>query len=174
MAHRPASRYAGSWEKEGRAMYAEIVQNVTIGLLMIVATFVFHAYSLDRLFRAVEPLIKLRRATNRPRPRSRTWILLATGLGIMTILSAEIWAWAFLYLWLDLPAVHELETALYFSMVSFTTVGYGDIVLSPHDRLLGAMQAASGMLLFGWSTAFMFEILSITYRHDRLRNHANN
>jgi hypothetical protein len=71
---------------------------------------------------------------------------------------------------MDITAVHNLETALYFSLVSFTTVGYGDVVLSPDDRMLGAMQAASGMLLFGWSTALMFEILSITYRHDRLRH----
>jgi hypothetical protein len=69
-----------------------IGQNIALGLGMILATFIFHAYSLDRLFRAVEPWIERHRHTSPHRPIRRTWILLATGLGVMTILSVEIWA----------------------------------------------------------------------------------
>lgn len=152
-------------------MMIEIFKNISIGLFMIITTFVFHAYALDRLIRIMEPLISYAKSTSRHiRHTSRALVLLITSLGVICILSAEIWAWAFLYLYLDLHAVHNLETSLYFSMVSFTTVGYGDIVLSPNDRLLGAMQATSGMLLFGWSTAFIFEILSTVYGHYRVRD----
>jgi voltage-gated potassium channel len=69
----------------------------------------------------------------------------------------QIWLWALLFL-----ALGEFATAVdavYFSTVSFTTVGYGDVVLSPGARLLGAIEAANGMLLFGWSTALLFEII---------------
>ena len=149
----------------------EIIKNIMIGLFMIITTFVFHAYALDRLIHMIEPFIMRAKSVSRHvRHMSRALVLLTTSLGVICILSAEIWAWAFLYLYLDLQAVHDLETSLYFSMVSFTTVGYGDIVLSPNDRLLGAMQATSGMLLFGWSTAFIFEVLSNVYTHHRLRD----
>ncbi len=152
-------------------MNFEIFYNISIGIFMILTTFIFHAYTLDRLIWAIAPLlIHIKDPSRRIRHASHALVLLTTSLGVICILSVEIWAWAFLYLYLDLTSVHDLETALYFSMVSFTTVGYGDIVLAPHDRLLGGMQATSGMLLFGWSTAFIFEILSIVYRHRRVRD----
>jgi hypothetical protein len=149
----------------------EIFYNIGIGLAMILGTFIFHAYTLDRLIRVIQPFVMQAKSTSRQiRHFSRAMVLLMTSLGVICILSAEIWFWAFLYLYLDLHAVHDLETALYFSLVSFTTVGYGDIVLSPNDRLLGGMQATAGMLLFGWSTAFMFEVLSAVYAHHRVRD----
>mgnify|MGYP006290891881 CR=1 FL=1 len=62
----------------------------------------------------------------------------------------------------------HLETALHFSTVSFTTVGHGDVTASPDWRLLGSFEAAAGMLLFGVSTAFLFEVmLSVWRRPDR-------
>jgi hypothetical protein len=49
----------------------------------------------------------------------------------------------------------EFETALYFSITSYTTVGYGDVLLPPSWRVLGPMEAAVGILMFGWSTAII-------------------
>lgn len=147
-------------------MFNEIVYNILVGLAMILATFVFHAYALDTLMRLINPLLPVAHELSyRKRKASQAMVLLFTSLGVICILSAEIWSWAFLYLYLDIRSVQNVETALYFSMVSFTTVGYGDVVLSANDRLLSGMQATSGMLLFGWSTAFMFEVLSLVYRH---------
>ena len=50
------------------------------------------------------------------------------------------------------------KSALYFSTTSFTTIGYGDVVLDRQWRLLGAIEGANGLLLFGWSTAFLFSV----------------
>lgn len=65
----------------------------------------------------------------------------------------EAGAWAFAYL--SIGAFDALEPALYFSIVTFTTLGYGDI--SPHEgwRMLAALQAANGIVIFGWTTALV-------------------
>ena len=67
--------------------------------------------------------------------------------------SLQIAAWAGLFVLLG--EFEQFATALYFSGVTFSTLGYGDIVLSPDWRLLGPMEAANGILMFGVSTAAM-------------------
>jgi len=53
----------------------------------------------------------------------------------------------------------EFATAYYHSAVNFTTLGYGDLILTPHWRLLGPLEAADGMLMFGVSTAMIFAVI---------------
>ncbi len=76
----------------------------------------------------------------------------------------EAWSWAVVYIWLGV--FDDLETALYFSTVAFTTLGFGDIVLDQHYRLLGAFEAAAGMVIFGWTTAMVFSVVQSVYSHD--------
>jgi len=71
-------------------------------------------------------------------------------IGIHTI---EAWVWAFIYL--KLGEFKELSKALYFSVVTCTALGYGDITLSERWRLLSTFEAMGGLLLFGASTAFL-------------------
>jgi voltage-gated potassium channel len=144
-------------------MLHDLAINLTIGLGMIVLTFIIHAIGLDRLLVIIQlTRVKLQQQHEYALNHQIT-ILLMTTLGIILIHSLEIWAWALLYDYLDIHAVGNLETALYFSTVSFSTVGYGDVVLDPSWRMLGAMQAASGMILFGWSTATIFEVIRLNY-----------
>lgn len=84
--------------------------------------------------------------------------ILTVVLGLMLIHTIEVWLYACVYL--ALGALHDLESAVYFSTTSFTTIGYGDIVLDHKWRLVGAIEGANGLLLFGWSTAFLFSIIS--------------
>jgi hypothetical protein len=70
--------------------------------------------------------------------------------------SVQIWAYAFAYL--ALGQFDGLEPALYFSTSAFTTVGFGDVLLSDSWRMLGAAEAANGFLLIGWSTAFLVAV----------------
>jgi len=70
---------------------------------------------------------------------------------------SEIWLWAVTFMQID--AVPDLESALYFSTVTATTVGYGDLVLEHNWRLLGSFEAMSGILVFGISTAFLMAVL---------------
>ena len=81
------------------------------------------------------------------------WLFLATIL--------EVWTWAVLYL--VLGAIGSLETAVYFSTVTFTTLGFGDITLDEEWRLLSSFEAANGLLMFGWSTALVFVAVQWAY-----------
>lgn len=86
-------------------------------------------------------------------------------LWIVLVLTLSVWGWAALYLALGL--FDNLETALYFSIASFTTVGYGDVVLDPGWRLLAGMTATHGLLTFGLFTAFLVETFNFPTRVRR-------
>src|SRR5680860_190573 len=81
------------------------------------------------------------------------WLFLATVI--------EVWTWAMLYL--ALGALRSLEQAVYFSTVTFTTLGFGDITLDETWRLLSSFEAANGLLMFGWSTALIFAAVQWVY-----------
>jgi voltage-gated potassium channel len=81
----------------------------------------------------------------------------AAATGLFLLHAAEIWIYAAFYV--VVQALPELEVALYFSTVSYTTVGYGDVVLGPNWRVVGAIESANGIILLGWSTAFFVAIV---------------
>jgi len=72
--------------------------------------------------------------------------------------------WAILFVWLG--EFSDFETAFYHSVVNFTSLGYGDIVMSEKWRLLGALEAANGILMFGLSSGgFLAVMLGLFNRH---------
>jgi hypothetical protein len=77
-----------------------------------------------------------------------------------------MWLWALLYLALGCAPLANLSDALYFATVTYTTLGFGDIILEPSFRILSGIEAANGFLLFGWTTAFIFEVISQLYRSE--------
>jgi voltage-gated potassium channel Kch len=83
-------------------------------------------------------------------------ILTIVTLGLFLLHTIEIWAWAALYM--VLGEFSELATALYFSTVTFTTLGYGDLTLAPDWQVLSGIEAANGIVLFGASTALLIAI----------------
>lgn len=89
-------------------------------------------------------------------------LLIAAALWVMGVITVDVWIWAIAF---DLIGVlPTLEASVYFALVSFTTIGYGDVVL-PHDwRLLGGMCGANGFMIFGFVIAMLVEAL----RHVRL------
>ena len=74
---------------------------------------------------------------------------------------AECGVWAALYLWVG--ALSEWREALYFSLVSFTTLGYGDIVLGEEWRILAGFEAVNGIILFGCTTAIIMAVAQRLY-----------
>ena len=79
----------------------------------------------------------------------------------------EAGLWALLYLFDPLiTALPDLETAFYFSMVTFTTLGFGDVVLTGPWRMLASIQAANGVIIFGWTTALIFYFIQHIYKEE--------
>ena len=89
-------------------------------------------------------------------------------LRLVAIHTIEIWLYAVVFL--AIGALPDFEAALYFSTTSFTTLGYGDVVLERQWRLFGAIEGANGLLLIGWSTAFLLSVIERlrTLEHDWL------
>ena len=73
----------------------------------------------------------------------------------------EVVLWAFAYL--QLGAIEGLEPAIYFSMVTFTTLGYGDIVLHEGWRILASFEAINGIIMGGWTTAIVMWAVTRVY-----------
>ncbi len=136
-----------------------------IGAFLICITVLIHAVALDRLMILLErigPKIfkRFRRIWKIP-------MLVVTVLGVFLAHIIEVWVWAIVYI--VIGTFSSLEAALYFSTTTFTTVGYGDLVLGMDWRLLSAFQSANGFILFGWSTAFIFEVMSKLYKGETIK-----
>ena len=84
--------------------------------------------------------------------------LLAVVLWLLAAISIGVWIWASAFMALD--QFQDIETALYFSVVSMTTLGYGDIVIEKDWRLLSGLIAANGLILFSLATAFFIEFIN--------------
>ena len=98
--------------------------------------------------------------------RSAVLMLVAMALVIFALHAIEIVIWAFAYLILiPAPELATFEEAAYFSFVTFTTLGYGDITLSQGWRLLSGIEALNGILLVGWSTAMIFAVVQEIWKH---------
>jgi hypothetical protein len=89
--------------------------------------------------------------------------LLVAVSAIITILHlAEASLWALLFRWWSL--FPDMESSFYFSLTSYTTAGYGDLLMPQRWRFLGCVEAVTGVLLSGLSTAFLFVVLSTVLR----------
>jgi len=93
-------------------------------------------------------------------PQSRKTIISLIGVTLWLMVGHSIGAWLWAFTFMLLGAFDALEPALYFSLVTFTTLGYGDVTLSSDWRILSALTAANGLLIFGLSTAFLVEFMS--------------
>jgi hypothetical protein len=90
-------------------------------------------------------------------------ILTMSMLWALMLMTVSVWIWA-IALWI-LNIFQTIEASVYFSLVAFTTLGFGDILLPVEWRLLGGLAAANGLLIFGILTAMLVE----TLRQTRLR-----
>jgi hypothetical protein len=87
-------------------------------------------------------------------------VMIPTVLVLMLAHTIEVIVWSFAYA--ILSAAPDDANLVYFAFVNYTTLGYGDVLPLPRWRLLGPITAMNGVLLFGWSTAVIFEVLRRT------------
>jgi hypothetical protein len=106
-------------------------------------------------------VVQVARAMGEKRQPHSSLVLIAVMIPTIAVLMAahtiEVFVWAAAYLIFGAaPAEADLG---YFAFVNYTTLGYGDVLPVERWRLLGPITAMNGMLLFGWSTAVIFEVL---------------
>lgn len=88
------------------------------------------------------------------------FVCLLVGMTLLLLASISLCVWLWALCLLGLGVFHEIEPAVYFSLVSLTTLGFGDIVLDKQWRILSGMMGANGLLIFGLTTAVLVDFLS--------------
>ena len=137
-----------------------VITKLLLGLSLMGVSVAIHAAGLASALRHLQ---------QRP-PTSRrfwpvTWHFIGLAAWIIVLHLVQIVAWAALYRWRD--AMPDLPTAFYFSAVTYTTTGYGDLVLPPEWRLVGGIEALTGILMCGLSTGFFFAVVSRVFQGPR-------
>lgn len=128
---------------------------IAIGSALMLTTIVFAGATLL----VVEMLLRRMRGwlVREPHAPKLAVILVAAALWVMGVVTVDVWLWAVVF---DLLGVlPTLEASVYFALVSFTTLGYGDVVLPENWRLLGGMCGANGFMIFGFLVAMLVEAL---------------
>jgi voltage-gated potassium channel Kch len=82
-------------------------------------------------------------------------VILTAGLVLMMFTASILEAGMYAVTYVQLGAIGSFEAAMYFSIVTFTTLGYGDVLVAEEWRILAATEAANGIIMFGWTTALI-------------------
>jgi hypothetical protein len=139
-----------------------MLQNIGVGCLLTVLTTIVHAVAMVVALRG----LKILRAGHWGGKSGLTRVAVISTLVLMmfaaSIVEACLWAGTYLFL----GAISGAEPALYFSVVTYTTLGYGDILMSESWRLLAAFEAVNGILMFGWTTALVVAAVHKIYVQD--------
>lgn len=134
-----------------------------LGTLIIVIAVVFHAAGLVSLAGLIT-----KTASSAQFFQRRAGLMCLLGLAVLMIIAmhtVEAWGWATVYVLLE--EFDDFGRSLYFSIVTATTLGYGDITLSDQWQLLSTFEAMGGLILFGASTAFLMELMRHLFAEPR-------
>jgi len=135
-----------------------MVYNLLLGLLMVGITVsiqahgtnIWRKYIFDKYFSLEYNIFKKRTI--------RLLIVTSFYLIIINVFQAFLWGLMY-YLLPHMTDFETIEKAVYFSLVTFTTLGYGDITIAADYRMLSGIEALNGILLIGWSTTLMFSTM---------------
>ena len=135
-----------------------MLMQLLAALVLVALSVVVHALILTRLFVQINksPLLEISRFW----PCTFFLIRIAYWAILAHVIEMSLWA-VFYHLWDIMP---DIETSFYFSVMTYTTIGYGDIVPPTHWRLLAGVEGLTGILMCGWSTAFFFAIVGRMYQ----------
>ena len=127
---------------------------LTTAALRVALTGVVHAVGLMLIFRWVSRS----HLAEAKRFWSGSWLVVRVAWALLVVHVIGIAAWAIFY-WRS-GSMPDLESAVYFSGVTYTSVGYGDLVLVRPWRLLAPIEALTGLLMGGLSTGFFFALVT--------------
>jgi hypothetical protein len=126
------------------------------GLPLIVLTVIFHAYSLGLLNNEVTARLNKRGRLGRPLS-TQSFLIGGTALSLTVLHGVEGAIWATAYRLLG--ASMDIKSAALYSLNALTSYGHEELHLAPHWKLMGALEALNGWILFGLTTAFLFTVI---------------
>jgi hypothetical protein len=129
---------------------------LAVGAVASIGCITVHSFMMAVVLKVARSHTGLRRYSS----LSLSWVMASALCVLMAAHTLEVALWALVYRMIAVaPPGSDL---LYFAFVNYTTLGYGDILPVERWHLLGPFAAMNGILLFGWSTAVIFEILRRT------------
>jgi hypothetical protein len=143
----------------------DMLRQLVVGSGVSLCNIVIHALVMT----ALVPVVRTVGVKKTAHPTVRLiFVMVATVSVLMAAHMSEVLVWALAYAIIDAaPAGADL---VYFALVNYTTLGYGDVTPMARWHLLGPMTAMNGVLLFGWSTAVIFQVLRRTMLNTVLRS----
>jgi hypothetical protein len=150
-----------------------MLESILVSILLVAITVVIHAYGTTRWMHFMKR--RFVGADHNFKAGKSLPAIIWTAVTLMMLHVVEVVVWAVTYLLLSpITSLDTFEKATYFSMVTFTTLGYGDITLPEHEwRMMSGIEALNGILLVGWTTAFLFAVVQRTWS-DAAREHGRN
>lgn len=143
------------WKRRTQIHRVAILVPLAVSASAVVSTIFVHALAVGATVKFV------RREIGRGRTGAGFWIDFAivalTMLFVLVAHLVEIALWAVLFV--VVGEFSQFGTAYYHSAVNYTTLGYGDVIMTPSWRLLGPLEAANGAVMFGVSTAMVFTVI---------------
>ncbi|MGD0432384.1 MAG: hypothetical protein ABSA58_14980 [Acetobacteraceae bacterium] len=142
------------------------MDNWIYGLALVALTLAIHAAGVTFMVSALHGIRLWLESRSLHLPHLLAILIGATtamGLVLSALHGIEAAFWAAAYVWLG--ALESPEAAILYSVDAMATRGASGLTLQPHWRMMGALEAANGMLLFGISTAFIFTIMQFYYQH---------
>jgi hypothetical protein len=158
-----ASRLTGAETTNSSRQEMLLFAKLTEGLLLMALCVSIQATGLTAAFR----WIRRRARPMVPSFAQHAAVLIGVAAWAIFLHLLQISAWAIFYVWRD--AMVDIHSSLYFSAVTYTTTGYGDLVLPAEWRLLGGVEALTGILMCGLSTGFFFAVFAKTFEADERR-----
>lgn len=134
-----------------------MLPQLAVATLMVFVTVMIHLVGVTTLARMLrfDPTAEEHHHQFTPRV---AFLVLAIVLALVMLHGIEIWLYAGLYLYLG--AVADLETAVYFSTITYAAIGFDDREMAREWRLVSAIEGVNGVLLLGWSTAFFVSLVA--------------
>lgn len=142
-----------------------MISQLAVATIMVMLTVMIHGLGLAMLGRVMRSEVRQERQHHVPPLSLRSLgFTLMLAFSLATLHGIEIWSYAIVYE--ALGAVTDLETAVYFSTISYAGIGFDDRYIVKIWRLVAAIEGINGLLLLGWSTAFFVTVVTRMGRNE--------
>lgn len=140
-----------------------MIRELALSTLMVTVTVLIHGAGLVLLARLLRLELHEEGAGHlHPASLRGLVVLLFAILALIGLHGVEIWIYGLLYL--AIGAVDTLRDAIYFSTITYGAIGYSDDVMAERWRLVSAIEGINGIIMIGWSTAFLIRVVGLLRR----------